>query len=350
MKRKKSITAKKMIVFLLIALLTVVFVYSKVVKTTNTPNSFRSSGYLGNSLYLDTLKKLGYQVKYDIRPIERINTNELVVLNAATFGDLTEEDYNKIFEYVENGGKMLVLFLNPDSTTVIEPKQLVKKFPNETGSEPFRKWVFESEGVLMYGNIFTLSNTSVSLEREIAYQTLEMLHPYIDDERIVFNEYYLFKQIGKRSLWKEMPEGMRFVIYQILVMLLLIIWMKGKRFGAPAKLYEEVEPDEHAYAKAVGELYYQAGHWETLLNSYYLDFIAKMQQKHLLYGDVREDNWLNIFEIQHPKDLKAAKKVYSFIQSYQAGDFEKVSKRVLKKKVKEMLISIQNLEKNLENR
>lgn len=352
MKKKKTLTVKKVIFYIFISLVVTVYVLIQFQKSNKTPNSFHNSGYLGNSLYYDTLEKLGYPVSYTIEPVEKINTEGLVVLNVASnLNELEEKDYEKIFSYVRNGGKMLVLFSSEGYEYEKYPgNEDFTEISDEIEEQPYRKWISGSEGVLMYGSIYTTSNTSVSEEREIAYNTLVMLHPYIEKDGIVFNEYYLYVRDGKRSLWSEVPQGLKFIIYQILIVIVLFIGYKGRRFGAPKILYEEVEPDEHQYAKAVGELYYRGGHYEVLIDAYYKHFISKVYHKHLLYYDVNEENWISVFQDYKDLEYKTATKVYRFMKQYKNGEYEGLSKKRMKSKIKEFLIHIQVLEKSLDQK
>ncbi|PKM51820.1 MAG: hypothetical protein CVV02_04210 [Firmicutes bacterium HGW-Firmicutes-7] len=346
--RKKKSTVKKVLLVILIIIVVGVYLLIQFQKSNKTPNSFNNAGYLGNSLYYDTLKELGYKVSYEIEPIENINTKGLVVLNVASNSNgLEDEDYEKIFQYVRDGGIMLVLFIDSIDRQIDDS---LVEIEEEHKLQPYRKWVSDTGGVLMYGSIDTTSNITVSTNREMAYSTLRMLHPYIDKEGMIFNEYYLYVSDGHRSLWKEIPQGLKFIIYQILLVIVLFFAYKGKRFGAPSILYEEVEPDEHQYAKAVGGLYYRGGHYEVLIDAYYKHFINKVYHKHLLYYDVNENNWLTVFQDYKDIEYKTAKKVHDFMSKYKNGDYKEMSKKRMKSKIKELLIHIQTLEKTLDQK
>ncbi|PKM93642.1 MAG: hypothetical protein CVU84_14855 [Firmicutes bacterium HGW-Firmicutes-1] len=350
MKKKKTLTVKKALLYLFIVIIVGLYVGIQFLKSNKTPNSFSNTGYFGNSLYYDTLKELGYEVSIEIKPIENINTKGLVVLNVASeLNTLNEKDYEKIFKYVKSGGRMLVLFSSSDYMNVDHSQfEELTEAEDENAGQIYSKWISEANGVLMYGSIYSTNNAAVKTDRQIAYTTLMMLHPYIEKDGVVFNEYYLYVSEGKRSLWSEIPQGLKFTIYQIIVVLFLFIGYKGRRFGAPKILYEEVEPDEHQYAKAVGGLYYRGGHYEVLIASYYKNFISKVYHKHLLYSDLNEENWITAF--QNDKEFKIAKKVHSFMKQYQQGEFKQLSKKRMKSKIKEFLIHIQTLEKSLDQK
>lgn len=351
MKRKRTFTFKKLLFYIFVILAVGFYIFTKLLSPNKTPNSFKNAGYLGNALYYDTLKELDYNVSYELSPIKPHPQEALVVLNVASAAEeLTEVDYQLIFDYVRAGGQMLVLFLD---TTMGDqhtpPPESFKPIVDELVGQPFDKWVCGTEGVLMYGSNEILGNISLSMDREVAYRTLQMLHPYMDQEGIVFNEYYLYvTQGGKRSLWKEMPQGVKVTLIQLLIACLWFIAYKGKRFGAPLKLYEEVEPDENQYAKAVGSLYYGAGHWEVLLDAYYQHLLNRIYRKYLLYMDVGEENWIAAFETANDKAYKSAKKVLHFMNAYHAGELKNLSKRKTRKRMKEILIAIQNLERSLD--
>lgn len=344
MKKKKRLTVKKGILYFFVALIIIVGLFALNAKQLQkTPNSFKNTGYYGNALFYDTLKALGYQVSYEMRPISQLKAKGLVVLNVATKNyNLSEIDIEQIFDYVENGGKILVVALNSDSLPT--PDQ--SKYESVPSSGLYMQWITDSGGILMYGDIYSISNITLSTDREVSYGILEDLHPHINKEGIVFNEYFLFVQDGERSLWREIPGGVKATLYQLLLVFIVFIGYKGKRFGAPRILYEESEPDEHQYAKAVGELYYQAGHWEVLIDAYYHQLLNKVYRKHLLYSDINESNWIQAFE--HNKNHKVAQKVFHFMEQYYQGVYKNFSKKKRNKKIKEILVHIQNLEKSLE--
>ncbi len=347
MKIKKTFTVKKLLFYILMFVIVGLFITTKLMGANKTVNSFKNTGYMGNALFYDTLKVLNYEVSYDLSPIESIQTEGLVVLNAATFvGQPTTQDYEMIADYVKEGGKMLVLFSQVPSIDEEAAFEGLERVSNVEG--PFEQWTFGAEGVLMYGNIETMSNTFVSTERELTYSALKALHPYIVRDGVVFNEYYLYVSEGNRSLWKEMPQGLKFTLIQLLLVFLCFVGYKGKRFGAPLKLYEEVEPDEDQYAKAMGALYHQGGHWEVMLVAYYHHLLSRINRKYRLYMDVEEDSWVSAFETKKDKQLKAAQNVLHFMKGYQEGTLEKQSKRKMRKTIKEMLITIQYLEKSLD--
>lgn len=345
MKKKKQLTAKNIIFFSVVSmiLITGILILSTQLME-KTPYSFKNTGYFGNALFYDTLENLGYAVTYEISPMSQIDSNGLIIINVAGASkDISDTDYSILFDYVGKGGKVLVLSI--DANYLKTPDQ--GEFELVTTKSPFQKWETNKGGVLLYGDIYLLDNINISSERNLTYEVLKEIHPYMNENGVEFNEYYLFVHEGERSLWKEIPLGIKFILYQLLLLIIVFIAYKGKRFGAPLTLYEEAEPDEHQYAKAVGELYYQAGHWEVLLDSYYHHLLSKIYRKYLLYTDINESNWIEVF-VENHKYHKIANKVFNFMMDYENGKLKNYSKKKKNKKIKEVLMNIQSLEKSLD--
>lgn len=346
MKKRKRLTVKKVLLYCFIGIISLIgIMLLNANQLQKVPYSFKNTGFFGSALYYDTLDALGYDVTYEVSPIKRIGSDRLVVINAASnTATISNDDYESIFGYVEKGGKVLILSLNVYDLQM--PSSSL--FQSEDVVGPFTKWITNTDGVLLYGEVYTFGNFTIATERAVSYETLKELHPYINEHGIVFNEYYLFVHDGKRSLWREIPSGIKFVLYQLLLLLIIYVGYKGKRFGPPLTLYEESEPDEHQYAKAVGELYYQAGHWEILIETYYHQLLNKIYKKHLLYTDISESNWVRIFQ-EHHKNYKTALKVYEFMEQYKSGALESYRKKIRNRKIKEMLVNIQTLENSLDH-
>lgn len=334
MRKMKKLTAKNFFFFLLILIFVLIFSIIKLREPKGMLNSFKNTGYFGNALYMDTLKGLDYSVKYNLMPIENLDTQALIVLNTINRNyELTEQDYEKIIQYVKDGGNLLVL---NDGNNQLFEDLLAKHAANYEGyqHEIIEYWLFDSEGILMAGDANDFSNMAMLEDREDTYKTLQVLHPFIVENGVVFNEYYLYMMSGKRSLWGETPEGVKFIIYQVILAGFLFIWYKGKRFGAPAVLYEEVEPEEHQYAIAVGELYYQGGHYEVILEAYYRQLLQKIHRKSLLELEI--------------KDERLAENVEKWMDEYHQGFLNGYPKKVRNAKIKVMIVNIQNLMNRLE--
>lgn len=346
MKKRKRFTVKKVLFYCFIGIILVIgTIFLNSNQLHKTPYSFKNTGFFGCALFYDTLDALGYDVAYEISPINRMDSEGLVVINAASnTAIIKNDDYDSIFGYAEKGGKVLIVSLNTNDLQTPD----TDLFQSEGSVGPFTKWTTETGGVLLYTEIYNFGNITISTERSASYETLKGLHPYINEHGIVFNEYYLFVYDGKRSLWREIPSGVKFVLYQLLIVIIIYIGYKGKRFGPPLTLYEEAEPDEHQYAKAVGELYYQAGHWEVLVDVYYHQLLNKIYKKHLLYTDISESNWVQVFEAHH-RNYKLALKVHEFMKQYKEGALKSHRKKKRNKKIKEILMHMQTLEKSLDH-
>lgn len=308
-----------------------IFIVSKMSDSNKTRYSFKNRGYAGCSFFYDLLKELDYDVTYDLKPVHKIDTDRLVVLNMSYV--LYKLDLDEIEQYANRGGKILIV--SDYSPFPTSGKKVL--------SNPLNIWEMDNGGVLICGDVDYFNNIVVTQNRERTYDILTYLHPYMDEHGVVFNEFYLFYETdGKHTLWTDTPQEIKFVLLYAAIVIWLFLWKKGKRFGSPKVLYEEAEPDEHQYAKAVGSLYFGAKHWETLLPYYYNNFIQKLQLQYILFGETNSGNWITTWENQVGKDNKTARKVFREMEQIQA---EKAQGRKIKnKRIKALLLNIQELE------
>lgn len=269
-------------------------------KPTNIPGSFKNNGYLGNSLFSDLLKELGYKVSYTLKPMAEMESSGLIILNLATNVDAVNSSWDssiiQMIDYVRNGGQLLILYDDIYSYLDLDPERdmpdEITDYESKSGLEI---WHSKQGGTLMIGSVDSLSNTTVSMEREITYEILKTLHPHMAQEGVLINEYYLYVKEGSRSLWNEMPEGLKYVIYEIILAIIVGFWLKGRRFGKARILYEETEPDEYQYAKAVGQLYYRAQHWQDLIVDYRAHLLERIHKRYHFKTDEAAGSFSNIF-------------------------------------------------------
>lgn len=318
-------------------------------KPTKIPGSFRNSGYMGCSLFSDVLKSLGYQVDYTLKTIQESQAEGLLLLNLGANTDIlysTEQDYiGMIEDYAVDGGAILVLYDAYYSELPLNPQmdrpEAVSDFLYQA---PFDIWHFKSGGTLLTMDLNQLSNTMISVKREEAYEALKVLHPYIASNGVLINEHYLYIKQGSRSLWTELPEGLKFILYQLLIAAAVWFWWKGRRFGRAKILYEEAEPDENQYAKAVGSLYYRAGHWENLLLTYYDNMTGRIGKR---YRIKIEPGTKYAHLLEGTPVHEAAETVENALQAQELERMRQMSRGRRRRQAKELILHMQEIENYL---
>jgi hypothetical protein len=163
--------------------------------------------------------------------------------------------------------------------------------------------------MLIVDNVDNLTNKTLTKDTYYAYELLEVIHTY-SDKSIYFNEAHLYSNSSSKSLWDAVPIEFKYIIYQILMVLAAYIYYKGKRFGKPLPLYEEVERNENEYLYSAASLYRAAGAWDLMIDNYYEDFLKLM--------DCSNEGWLEYWENEKLPALDKAKEVHNFINNKKA--------------------------------
>lgn len=314
---------------LICVIVAIIYIVVKLNASMKMPNSFRGNGYLGNALFLDTLKALDYDATYEIKEIEKLEPSRFVMMNGSGIQGASDENVDKLLKFAQTGGKVMLLLTEDQMENVLVPEtdDQGAVLMADTAVDPFEMgWEYPSGGVILYDVINHYGNIELTTQREEAYTYLEALHPYIKDG-VSLNEYFMFVSENKRSLWSETPETVKFVLFAFLVCVGLFFWYRGKRFGAKEMDYEEVEADENSYPKAVAALYLRAKHWEILPNIYFNALKKKIQK-----SKISPDNWPDI-----EKQL----------QDLESGRYNDLSKRKKHKIIRKLLQDMQAVEKEI---
>ncbi len=126
-------------------------------------------------------------------------------------------------------------------------------------------------------------------------------------KKIYFNEYNIFAPGQQKGLWDYTPLGVKMIIYQLALVIIAFYYYKGKRFGKPIPLYEEVERSENEYVYNTASIYRQADCWDIMVESYYGSLLKEMNSTH--------EHWLEYWERKSLPSLNNAKKVYNFMNN-----------------------------------
>lgn len=249
----------------------------------------------GYSVFFEALKDLKYPVERTLKPIYEQDLDTLQIVTEQGALDINSQE---IKAWVKKGGK--IIFLS-DS--------LIKKLDYEDVS-PIKQGTLSTynyyKGKIIVTDLSYFTNISLMEDVSKAYNLVRELDS-ISYKKIYFNEYNIFALGQQKSLWDYTPIKVRMIIYQLALVIIAFYYYKGKRFGKPIPLYEEVERSENEYVYNTASIYRQADCWDIMVESYYASLLKEMKSTH--------ENWLEYWERKNLPSLNNAKKVYDFMNN-----------------------------------
>lgn len=287
----------------------------------------------GLSIFYETLGELNLAAERSMRELTSENMDTLQIAAEGGGFDVNSED---VKDWVEGGGTLVYLgageLYDLDYKAAAEDKHGMRFFKY-------------GRGKVIAANAENLTNLRLIKDTEYAYRLYEVIFEY-GDRDIYFNEAHLYSDKGGNSLWYAIPAEIKFVIYQLLLALAAFIYYRGKAFGKPIPLYEEVERSENEYLYSAAALYRAAGAWDIMLSNYYRSFLNVIPTE--------EENWLEYWEREKLPSLDKAKEVYDFInrkgRGAKAKEYIRVAKaleRLMKILEKRREVYWKNLKKTL---
>lgn len=255
----------------------------------------------GYSVYFEALKELGYPVERTIKPIAAYDSGSIQL--AVQNGSFNVND-EEIKKWVENGG--VLVYLEPEVGMFNIEYGTLDKSGRALENEGTLKRYKYYKGTVISADIDGLTNRVLLKNTAGAYDLLEEIgrYPY---KKLIFNESHLFAPIYEKSLWDFIPMEIKYLLYQLIIILAAVFYFGGKRFGRPIPLYEEVERTENEYLYSAASLYRQARCWDIMLESYYRDFLRQANSTH--------DGWLEYWEREKLPELNKARRLYDMLHS-----------------------------------
>ncbi|MCT4564803.1 MAG: hypothetical protein N4A68_10905 [Maledivibacter sp.] len=301
------------------------------------PYSVLNKGSKGVSVIYEAMKELGYPVKLDLNNIEDKDYDNIQFVILSNYNSRFDINDDSIKAWIKMGGKLVCLYEDIGDIRLDYGKKIdsFTMHYKDSGS------VFSyGDGRVLIGDSGLINNKALSRDTDGAYWILKQIDEW-GYSRIEFNEFYHYSGGKKKSLWEDMPKGIKFMLYQVAFLIASIIFYKGKRFGKPIPLYEEVERTENEYILSVASLYQKAGCWEVVFESYYRDFLLEVQG---LFGknECIDEEWLELWEKKKLSRFNKAKELYDFKRSEISHIKNKKKKS---KKYLEMISIIESLKK-----
>lgn len=288
-------------------IITLVFVITILLQNSYGSNggnhSIDNKSNNGISVFYETLKKLGHPVERSTKLVEEHSISDIqIVVGSFTF-DLNDSD---VMNWIEEGGTLVYLSDNLYRTA------------NYGSLEKLGDYVdvySYGQGKLILGPIDIITNYVLYKEgtldegRDGAYELLQIIEEQ-DCYKIYFNERYLYVPNESKSLWSSLSTEQKLVCLQIVILLIAFFYYKGKRFGKPIPLYEEVERTENEFVYSAAALYKYAGCWDLAAENYYKSFLRLINRRH--------DNWLEYWEQEQLPMFNKAQEVHDFMQAKEA--------------------------------
>lgn len=298
MKKKRS--RDLIIVAIAIAGLFMLTIILQNTGVSSKPNySIDNTSNNGISVFYETLKQLGYPVEKTIKPVEKFDTNNIQIVVYNYNFDLEDE---KVERWINEGG-ILVLLRSSISSEI--------NYGVLEDEEYYVEVYSHGEGKIIYGVLDSITNYNLymqgenGLDRKGAYELLKVIDKQ-DYDKIYFNESYFYAIQESKSLWSSLSTEQKIVCYQVLILLIAFFYYKGKRFGKPIPLYEEVERTENEYVYSAAALYKYAGCWDLATENYYKTFLRLINRRH--------DNWLEYWEEEQLPMFNKAQEIHDFMQ------------------------------------
>ncbi|WP_129595693.1 hypothetical protein [Anaerophilus nitritogenes] len=240
-----------------------------------------NTSYEGISIFYDTLKSLEYPVQVDAQNFLEKGYEDIYIITEGKYDK--NFDIKKVEDWIKNGGKLI--YLTEEYKKYSYPN-IVKKYKNQA-------YVYKIEkGKLLIGDISLINNKTLLKDKEGAYFILNVIKDL--GGNIYFNEYYRFEQGEHPSLYKNLPIHIKIILFQMMLLIIGILWHLGKRFGKAKEILDEIERDENEYLYASANLYEKSGWIHEIYDLFYKEF--ENEYKKSFKQSTLPKNWINLWE------------------------------------------------------
>ena len=302
--KRKSNNEIVLLIILIPLFLFASFILSKYKGGEGSDYTVSGKGNLGFSIIYEALNTLNFNAILQNNELKlSVPTNLQVAVETLNFN--VNDEYVK--SWLESGGNLLLL------TTLGNFELPYGTIKEKVNNELVVYTVDKGRVIIAKAKSFT--NKELAKDTATTYSILELLTK-LGYNKIAFNEYYIYGANESVSLWRDIPFNLKLVLYQCILILILIIFYKGKRFGRIIPLYEEVERVENEYVYSAAALYKKAKCYDVVFDSYLNTLLYEMKKELKFYKDVTKDNFLELWEKENLPGFDKAKQVNSEIKSY----------------------------------
>lgn len=247
----------------------------------------------GYSVFLEAMQKLKVPASTIMRDVDSQDINSIQIVSANDKFDINADE---VRGWVSRGGTLVYLTSYEYESVDYNVKPITK------GNLEIYRY---DKGMVICADINSITNGTLVKSKKDAYELFSLITGS-PQKKVYFDEFYIYGSNNK-TLWDYTPGEIKIIIYQVLIVLAVFFYYKGKRFGKPIPLYEEEERIENEYLYSAAALYKQAGCWDIMLENYYKSFLKHMRLS------TRE--WLEYWEREKLPSFNKAKKVYEFMNN-----------------------------------
>lgn len=274
-------------------LLLLAFYISYKLENRFPPYTVENKNKMGYSVFYESLNQLNYPVERALKSLDNYQTDTIHIIPPGGRFDLNDSNVKK---WIENGG--ILVYLTQETESQIEYGTPVKT------KNHFKLYTYH-KGTIIKVDSNTLINKTLIKDTKKAYELLQQIGN-LSYEKLYFNESYLISTNTTKTLWDIVPLEIKYIIYQMIIVLCAFFYYKGKRFGKIVQFYEETERNENEYLYSVASLYMQAECWDLMISNYYNNFLKGFKSN--------KEEWIDYWEINKIPSLQRAKKVYKFMK------------------------------------
>jgi hypothetical protein len=248
---------------------------------------------MGYSVFYESLRELKLPVERSLKPVASQDTNSIQIVVPGGSFDINSEETKA---WLNKGGILVHLatenfrLLEFVAKPEIKDKLIIYKY---------------GKGMVIGYDAFAATNKQLMSKTDNAYELLTEIGKQ-GNKKIYFNEAHLFEAETNKTLWDYVPLWIRFIIFQLIMSLAAFFYYKGKRFGKPIALYEEVERNENEYLYSASSLYRQAKAYDLMAENYYSNLLRELKAD--------EEDWLEQWEREQLPELNKAKQVHTFMK------------------------------------
>lgn len=248
---------------------------------------------MGYSVFYESLRKLNYPIERTLKPVNELKPNSVQIIAPGGTFDINNQEVKK---WIEKGG--ILVYLTPKTVPSI-------KYGTAINTKGNIKLYSYHKGRIIKTDADFIANKILIKDTSKAYELLKEISN-LSYEKIYFNESYLFSKSSAKSLWDTVPLEIKYIIYQMIIVVGAFFYYKGKRFGKTIPLNSEVERSENEYLYSAASIYRQGKCLDLMADSYYKKFLRRFKGN--------EENWLEYWEIEKIPSLHQARKIYEFME------------------------------------
>jgi hypothetical protein len=280
---------KKGIIYVFISILLLVFglfAFGKSISEPLTDYSTYSTEINGNkALYLLT-GQMGYDVKRYERPARFLPDNTVMTALNPDVNTFNDKDEQKYLEQWIAKGNIFILIADTEYMEKYDLEYL------KTGKLLLQ--IGESDAVYSFGSgkVFILFNcnnyTNAGLKSIIPGQDFISVLDMINRKKVLFNEFYHGYGKDGLSIWDVLGPVGSLVLLQLILGLIVLMYIKSRRFGKPVIIMEIIKRQENENLFAVSNIYIKAKAeilvFENCLNDFLKD-LSKFLGYSFIPGD-----------------------------------------------------------------